>query len=178
MDGNKVALYLDSTSNHNFPMLEIFTAMLLYILILHQTTTILSSKIHKLLLLYILILHQTTTMIMRSCFTSSCFISWFYIKPQLRTVHFWAVQCCFISWFYIKPQHSTCCCAKKICCFISWFYIKPQPMRHLIEKLASCFISLFYIKPQLVLFKTLNISTLYKYFHTRSGSNISALLQI
>ena len=56
-----VALYLDSTSNHNdLPTAEA-QKTLLYILILHQTTTAYGILSKANLLLYILILHQTTT---------------------------------------------------------------------------------------------------------------------
>ena len=34
----------------------------------------------------------------------SCFIFWFYIKPQLCLIVEAPFHCCFIFWFYIKPQ--------------------------------------------------------------------------
>ena len=80
-----VVSYLDSTSNHNDKLLEVTQRALFHILILHQTTTVYSSRKSCPLLFHILILHQTTT-----------------TQPiTLRPM------CCFISWFYIKPQHIT-----------------------------------------------------------------------
>ena len=58
----RVASYFDSTSNHNSPSARNRTARLLHILILHQTTTGCRSA---------------------AC-SWSCFIFWFYIKPQLH----------------------------------------------------------------------------------------------
>ena len=99
-----VALYLDSTSNHNMSANVNQSTPLLYILILHQTTT-------------------------KSFVTFSflrCFISWFYIKPQLIVILLTKLLSCFISWFYIKPQPYGGGRREDTCCFISWFYIKPQ----------------------------------------------------
>ena len=39
----------------------------------------------------------------------SCFISWFYIKPQQSPWGRWCRMSCFISWFYIKPQLARNC---------------------------------------------------------------------
>ena len=100
----KVALYLDSTSNHNKSTYSLNRIMLLYILILHQTTT------------------STAWVVL----PLSCFISWFYIKPQLELKSDWNDNSCFISWFYIKPQPSWSTTMTCDGCFISWFYIKPQ----------------------------------------------------
>ena len=55
------ALYLFSTSNHNLARCALRLEMLLYIFFLHQTTTVLAY----------------------TCHSSRCFISFFYIKPQL-----------------------------------------------------------------------------------------------
>ena len=61
---NLVVLYLSSTSNHNQYFLIIFVLPLCYIFLLHQTTTVMLS----------------TSLIFR------CVISFFYIKPQPRTL--------------------------------------------------------------------------------------------
>ena len=123
-----VASYLDSTSNHNSAFGQWPCSLLLHILILHQTTTILRWN----------------------NFAISCFISWFYIKPQLSTPYFNRQSSCFISWFYIKPQQAERELRNIASCFISWFYIKPQPLMRQACIRISCFISWFYIKPQLV----------------------------
>ena len=81
-----VALYLDSTSNHNYTVDIKQPNSLLYILILHQTTTTTLITLFFQMLLYILILHQTTTNFRVPPTFNSCFISWFYIKPQ-RSPH-------------------------------------------------------------------------------------------
>ena len=121
-----VALYLDSTSNHNYLAANDNKNTLLYILILHQTTTANVIKFFFPLLLYILILHQTTTGIVIIWSSLSCFISWFYIKPQQTAHQGKTKHCCFISWFYIKPQQPPLPVLRQWGCFISWFYIKPQ----------------------------------------------------
>ena len=143
-----VVSYLDSTSNHNNCLASLEISLLFHILILHQTTT---EKIRKIIAL-------------------SCFISWFYIKPQRLHLSWINKRSCFISWFYIKPQLDDVIDLITSCCFISWFYIKPQlkiatlaqaaALFHILilhqtttyggkqRKMSSCFISWFYIKPQ------------------------------
>ena len=121
-----VASYFDSTSNHNRNAVWQSVPQLLHILILHQTTTC---------------PHSDST-------TLSCFISWFYIKPQPCTRWVWKNMRCFISWFYIKPQRWLRPPLVSGCCFISWFYIKPQQDKTQLILAIGCFISWFYIKPQ------------------------------
>ena len=58
-----VVLYLHSTSNHNSCALMMWSKMLYYIFILHQTTTVHHEWLHS----------------------KGCIISSFYIKPQLIT---------------------------------------------------------------------------------------------
>ena len=70
-----VALYLDSTSNHNYTVDIKQPNSLLYILILHQTTTTTLITLFFQMLLYILILHQTTTNFRVPPTFNSCFIS-------------------------------------------------------------------------------------------------------
>ena len=77
-----VASYFDSTSNHNSISATLSIAKLLHILILHQTTTFDALV----------------------SFTYSCFIFWFYIKPQHNAEVAATPERCFIFWFYIKPQ--------------------------------------------------------------------------
>ena len=77
-----VALYLDSTSNHNWRRWPtVYRCVALY---LDSTSNHNSArKVNKkYLLLYILILHQTTTITSLTLLFLGCFISWFYIKPQ------------------------------------------------------------------------------------------------
>ena len=57
----EVVLYRYSTSNHNCSVLSITSTMLSYIVILHQTTTIMAWRISLASLSYIVTLHQTTT---------------------------------------------------------------------------------------------------------------------
>ena len=77
-----VVSYRNSTSNHNFPTAD-STAVALYL---------------------IEILHQTTTTLDVNGVFSSCILSKFYIKPQLRLERELAHCSCILSKFYIKPQ--------------------------------------------------------------------------
>ncbi len=60
--------------------------LLLYISFLHQTTTMRTKRSRGPGLLYISFLHQTTTELPLNPRWRHCFISLFYIKPQLREV--------------------------------------------------------------------------------------------
>ena len=143
-------------------------------------------------LCYILLLHQTTTLILIFAEPYSCVISFFYIKPQLdevakrcrsvvlypsstsnhnkklatlsrvwlcyilllhQTTTFFMLSSflisCVISFFYIKPQLPPHSSNNQTCCVISFFYIKPQRGRYFTYTRSSCVISFFYIKPQL-----------------------------
>ena len=82
-----VVLYLVSTSNHNCMVFVTFTFKLFYILFLHQTTTSGNQVRKRAKLFYILFLHQTTTPSYFAPRPLSCFISCFYIKPQLHRLH-------------------------------------------------------------------------------------------
>ena len=84
IDISKVVSYLDSTSNHNSNNFLLSSKELFHILILHQTTTLGVSMSKMSMLFHILILHQTTTLMTIIWHSISCFISWFYIKPQLQ----------------------------------------------------------------------------------------------
>ena len=77
------ASYLISTSNHNILRSILMCARLLLISFLHQTTT-----------------HDRAGMN-----EYHCFLSHFYIKPQLRWLYVHGSSYCFLSHFYIKPQH-------------------------------------------------------------------------
>ena len=63
--------------------IKIYNSGLLYISFLHQTTTCHSVGTIAILLLYISFLHQTTTGWRHTKIPHNCFISLFYIKPQL-----------------------------------------------------------------------------------------------
>ena len=78
------------------------------------------------MLSYILILHQTTTILFSSISFISCLISLFYIKPQLLGYRHVGKPSCLISLFYIKPQPTSCVFGQQDGCLISLFYIKPQ----------------------------------------------------
>ena len=76
----------------------------LLISFLHQTTTNgIHRTTHKALLL-ISFLHQTQPAGGASFFLCHCFLSHFYIKPQLEKCFRGASYDCFLSHFYIKPQ--------------------------------------------------------------------------
>ena len=111
-----VALYLSSTSNHNFEKGGIVGGKLRYIFLLHQTTTHSFSLPH----------------------TAGCVISFFYIKPQQRRGYKTLFSSCVISFFYIKPQLTASLSAAVNGCVISFFYIKPQhaPAKDLISQVA------------------------------------------
>ena len=103
-----VVLYLSSTSNHNLDFLRNLANLLCYIFLLHQTTTnrLLWKDWQKLCyifllhqtttgqlldylgyqLCYIFLLHQTTTSLVIIPQLSGCVISFFYIKPQPRSI--------------------------------------------------------------------------------------------
>ena len=78
-----IASYLISTSNHNLVLVSGWLSVLLLISFLHQTTTVSVTLIVEL----------------------HCFLSHFYIKPQLHLVGSQRCLHCFLSHFYIKPQH-------------------------------------------------------------------------
>ncbi len=82
-----VVLYPSSTSNHNSCPVETFEVALCYILLLHQTTTLVG-EVNK---------------------PRRCVISFFYIKPQLHNRLEFLVFGCVISFFYIKPQPRLLC---------------------------------------------------------------------
>ena len=194
---------------------------LLYILILHQTTTKIGVYSDNGLLLYILILHQTTTILKIYNIWFCCFISWFYIKPQLQRCYcstsrvalyldstsnhnypilnhslymvalyldstsnhnlngFFGSFGAVALYLDSTSNHNATFFELEILKLLYILILHQTTTRRMCgNEHTGCFISWFYIKPQHVLFKTLNINTLYKYFHTRSGSNISALLQI
>ena len=79
--------------------------MLSYIVILHQTTTVLPNDKFVLKLSYIVILHQTTTAV--DVTTSDILLSYIVILHQTTTMLLIMTKhnCCLISLFYIKPQH-------------------------------------------------------------------------
>ena len=77
-----VVSYRNSTSNHNL-WREFVNCRRLYL---------------------IEILHQTTTLALISSFSTSCILSKFYIKPQLKVATLKAGRGCILSKFYIKPQ--------------------------------------------------------------------------
>ena len=72
------------------------------------------------------ILHQTTTSYIRQRTRSSCILSKFYIKPQLRENASEGRRSCILSKFYIKPQHIRNARLVAFGCILSKFYIKPQ----------------------------------------------------
>ena len=76
----------------------------LLISFLHQTTTLWLMLRYIMRLLLISFLHQTTTAGWRSLRPSYCFLSHFYIKPQLSQFPYPFTDDCFLSHFYIKPQ--------------------------------------------------------------------------
>ena len=77
-----VVSYRNSTSNHNSGPSRNLGYKLYLIEILHQTTTYDKTEINQ----------------------SSCILSKFYIKPQLKVVHCLQSCRCILSKFYIKPQ--------------------------------------------------------------------------
>ena len=77
-----VALYLFSTSNHNmFAKIANTTNVALYLFSTSNHNSDTATR-HLPSLLYIFFLHQTTTCSWHGCPSPSCFISFFYIKPQ------------------------------------------------------------------------------------------------
>ena len=102
---------------------------LLYILILHQTTTDFTKFYQHEKLLYILILHQTTTlMLLRSDVAALLYI---LILHQTTTRLGITSKDGMLLYILILHQTTTFRCRKylPLCCFISWFYIKPQQRR-------------------------------------------------
>ena len=120
------ASYLISTSNHN------------PVFIVSEESTIASYLIStsnhnrywgyktKLELLLISFLHQTTTLCSGGFSSIHCFLSHFYIKPQLTFFVWISPYNCFLSHFYIKPQLGVGVHQSVLYCFLSHFYIKPQ----------------------------------------------------
>ena len=126
MSSTLVVSYRNSTSNHN-TWHQLYRRRELYLIeILHQTTTPGAKAPGPTGLYLIEILHQTTTTLVASGDFSSCILSKFYIKPQLRRGVFSAFKSCILSKFYIKPQPSRLRPPWLHCCILSKFYIKPQ----------------------------------------------------
>ena len=80
-----VVSYRNSTSNHNYSVVQMSFNRLYLIEILHQTTTSEGSLL----------------------FCYSCILSKFYIKPQLVVTKEDPAKSCILSKFYIKPQQSS-----------------------------------------------------------------------
>ena len=121
-------LYLSSTSNHNDT--GVHTGIAVVVLYLSSTSN-----------------HNTSAILRHR--SSSCVISFFYIKPQRRSCDPPSRRRCVISFFYIKPQQDNAEISIKVGCVISFFYIKPQLYTLSFNVTFSCVISFFYIKPQL-----------------------------
>ena len=81
----EVVFYLCSTSNHNPGGVLSPLSLLSFIFVLHQTTTLWSSKSTDKWLSFIFVLHQTTTQWPTLRLRQGCLLSLFYIKPQLFT---------------------------------------------------------------------------------------------
>ena len=168
-----VVLYPSSTSNHNSEYKKALSWKLFYILLLHQTTTIFTISNVPLLLFYILLLHQTTTRHRLYMRPMRCFISFFYIKPQLLK---WSS---FPYWVVLYPSstsnhnfESLIMPVREVVLYPSstsnhnhlpshawtWelFYIlllHQTTTKWSFDRLLDCcFISFFYIKPQLIFF--------------------------
>ncbi len=122
-----VVLYLSSTSNHNDT--GVHTGIAVVVLYLSSTSN-----------------HNTSAILRHR--SSSCVISFFYIKPQRRSCDPPSRRRCVISFFYIKPQPWFGCTKNDGGCVISFFYIKPQRELMKARLCESCVISFFYIKPQ------------------------------
>ena len=143
-----IASYLISTSNHNSGLIDDVTHWLLLISFLHQTTTgcCTSSVISNCFLSHFYIKPQLEPRGTEP--HADCFLSHFYIKPQPGTATTWCCSHCFLSHFYIKPQQSGVNWLKRLYCFLSHFYIKPQLAKEKFGVGIHCFLSHFYIKPQ------------------------------
>ena len=148
--------------------------MSLYLIeILHQTTTkdLLGAGGSRLYLIEIL--HQTTTTAGEVAHFSSCILSKFYIKPQLRGRPLLLLGvvsyrnstsnhnspgngCLFRALYLIEILHQTTTYLAQMFsttrCILSKFYIKPQHFDSSKRINYSCILSKFYIKPQLPLF--------------------------
>ena len=120
-------LYLSSTSNHN--LLDYLGYQFVVVLYLSSTSNHNSRSSNRFTkrLCYIFLLHQTTTITERKRVSSSCVISFFYIKPQHKKDISIFAPGCVISFFYIKPQLKNPPLNLSRSCVISFFYIKPQP---------------------------------------------------
>ena len=100
-----VVSYLYSTSNHNAQIsgdARVYVVSYLYSTSNHNCFRLFPLR-YELFLIFIL--HQTTTPPLVFQILLSCFLSLFYIKPQLDLLYCQIRHCCFLSLFYIKPQH-------------------------------------------------------------------------
>ena len=168
---NVVVSYWNSTSNHNFDLIFMFSLLLYLIEILHQTTTEQYVWNISCRLYLIEILHQTTTFYEKLKRIVCCILLKFYIKPQLEPLIFILKNCCILLKFYIKPQRCLFDYCLFLCCILLKFYIKPQHEMHdnmnkivvsywnstsnhnLTEVICNgdcCILLKFYIKPQLL----------------------------
>ena len=143
-----VVSYRNSTSNHNTLRRFLPAIRVVFIEILHQTTTSgLTRQIKRCCILskfYIKPQLQMYTIY----FTFRCILSKFYIKPQLQMYTIYFTFRCILSKFYIKPQLVLEALLLPPCCILSKFYIKPQLMMTTREGSMRCILSKFYIKPQ------------------------------
>ena len=136
-----VAFYLYSTSNRNTEIVGAIINRLLFIYILHQTATLYSSIFVILTLLFIYILHQTATPGLALYQFQSCFLSIFYIKPQLFVVFDFFTSGCFLSIFYIKPQPTNISCRMSIVAF----YLYSTSNRNFYRRYILCCRVAFYL---------------------------------
>ena len=108
LQSNYVVSYRNSTSNHNNRRSN-YNRILLYLIeILHQTTTITSTRSLDTMLYLIEILHQTTTIDFINARDRGCILSKFYIKPQLRT--FSKYRRVVVSYRNSTSNHNSCRC--------------------------------------------------------------------
>ena len=144
-----VASYLDSTSNHNLTCRQFMKTNVASYLDSTSNHNLFTSYINHVFCCFISWFYIKPQLHTINCSSElCCFISWFYIKPQLWHTSIHILESCFISWFYIKPQLNSVDWKRRTSCFISWFYIKPQHGTFVTSSWSGCFISWFYIKPQ------------------------------
>ena len=101
-----VATYLLSTSNRNVVDRHIRNRYVATYLLSTSNRNLRSFLVSLSSLLHIFFLHQTATVYIINTLQRCCYISSFYIKPQLVGTQAEQKKCCYISSFYIKPQLS------------------------------------------------------------------------
>ena len=149
-------------------------SVLFLISILHQTTTSVKPSITVSRLFLISILHQTTTTDYVIYDYEGCFLFQFYIKPQL----FWLHHCreIVVSYFNSTSNHnSPSNRVENMRLFLISILHQTTTEQADVHISPRCFLFQFYIKPQLNGSRNITV-TVVSYFNSTSNHNVGLRL--